>query len=59
MSKIRLAEYHFRKAVEIHPKNAVLLGCVGMVSDLSFGVFHGRSSETSLFDWTVPANLLF
>ncbi|KAF8911163.1 hypothetical protein CPB84DRAFT_1812616 [Gymnopilus junonius] len=30
MSKIRLAEYHFRKAVEIHPKNAVLLGCVGM-----------------------------
>ena len=31
MSKIRLAEYHYRKAVEIHPKNAVLLGCVGMV----------------------------
>jgi anaphase-promoting complex subunit 3 len=31
MSKLRLAEYHFRKAVEIHPKNAVLLGCVGMV----------------------------
>ncbi|KAF9566247.1 TPR-like protein [Agrocybe pediades] len=30
MSKIRLAEYHFRKAAEIHPKNAVLLGCVGM-----------------------------
>ncbi|KAF8810137.1 TPR-like protein [Phlegmacium glaucopus] len=30
MSKIRLAEYHYRKAVEIHPKNAVLLGCVGM-----------------------------
>jgi len=31
MSKLRLAEYHFRKAAEIHPKNAVLLGCVGMV----------------------------
>jgi anaphase-promoting complex subunit 3 len=31
MSKIRLAEYHYRKAVEIHPNNAVLLGCVGMV----------------------------
>lgn len=32
MSKIRLAEYHYRKAVEIHPNNAVLLGCVGMAS---------------------------
>ena len=32
MSKLRLAEYHYRKAVEIHPNNAVLLGCVGMVS---------------------------
>jgi len=31
MSKIRLAEYHYRKAVAIHPSNAVLLGCVGMV----------------------------
>ncbi|KAK1232258.1 chaperonin-containing T-complex alpha subunit Cct1 [Marasmius sp. AFHP31] len=31
MSKLRLAEYHYRKAVEVHPKNAVLLGCVGMV----------------------------
>ncbi|KAM6500894.1 hypothetical protein JOM56_003908 [Amanita muscaria] len=30
MSKIRLAEYHYRKAVEIHPNNAVLWGCVGM-----------------------------
>ncbi|KAF9476333.1 TPR-like protein [Pholiota conissans] len=30
MSKVRLAEYHFRKAGEIHPKNAVLLGCIGM-----------------------------
>ncbi|KAA1471266.1 TPR-like protein [Dentipellis sp. KUC8613] len=31
MSKIRMAEYHYRKAAEIHPNNAVLLGCVGMV----------------------------
>ncbi|KAL1680846.1 hypothetical protein EV122DRAFT_275784 [Schizophyllum commune] len=30
MSKIRMAEFHFRKAVEINPKNAVLLGCLGM-----------------------------
>ena len=30
-SKIRMAEYHYRKAAEIHPNNAVLLGCVGMV----------------------------
>lgn len=31
-SKVRLAEYHYRKALEIHPQNAVLFGCVGMVS---------------------------
>ncbi len=31
MSKLRLADYHFRKASDIHPQNAVLLGCVGMV----------------------------
>lgn len=30
-SKLRLAEYHYRKAMSIHPNNAVLLGCVGMV----------------------------
>jgi len=36
MSKIRLAEYHFRKAAEIHPRNAVLLGCVGMVRNKSY-----------------------
>jgi anaphase-promoting complex subunit 3 len=29
--KIRMAEYHYRMAAEIHPNNAVLLGCVGMV----------------------------
>ena len=32
MSKLRLADYHYRKAATIHPQNAVLLGCVGMVS---------------------------
>lgn len=31
-SKVRLAEYHYRKALDIHPRNAVLMGCVGMVS---------------------------
>ncbi|KAH6919014.1 hypothetical protein BKA70DRAFT_1249019 [Coprinopsis sp. MPI-PUGE-AT-0042] len=29
-SKIRRAEYHYRKALEIHPQNAVILGCVAM-----------------------------
>ncbi|KAI0736888.1 protein prenylyltransferase [Fomitopsis betulina] len=33
MSKIRLADYHYRKAAQIHPQNAVLLGCVGMVAE--------------------------
>ena len=32
MSKLRLAEYHFKQACIIHPQNAVLLGCVGVVS---------------------------
>lgn len=32
MSKLRLADYHFKKASQIHPQNAVLLGCVGVVS---------------------------
>ena len=32
MGKVRLAEYHYRKAADINPHNAVLLGCVGMVS---------------------------
>lgn len=45
MSKIRLAEYHYRKAVEIHPKNAVLLGCVGMVCLKSF--VRSRSETNS------------
>ncbi|KAH8833541.1 hypothetical protein DL96DRAFT_1577418 [Flagelloscypha sp. PMI_526] len=30
MSKLRLAEYHYRQSANIHPMNAVLLGCVGM-----------------------------
>ncbi|KZT69078.1 TPR-like protein [Daedalea quercina L-15889] len=33
MSKLRLADYHYRKAAQIHPQNAVLLGCVGMVTE--------------------------
>lgn len=46
MSKIRLAEYHYRKAAEIHPTNAVLLGCVGMAverrgdRDAALRLFH-------------------
>ncbi|KIP04754.1 hypothetical protein PHLGIDRAFT_109148 [Phlebiopsis gigantea 11061_1 CR5-6] len=33
MSRLRMAEYHYGKAAEIHPHNAVLLGCVGMVKE--------------------------
>ncbi|KAH9946284.1 protein prenylyltransferase [Epithele typhae] len=33
MSKLRLAEYHFKRAAAIHPQNAVLLGCVGVVHE--------------------------
>jgi hypothetical protein len=43
MSKIRMAEYHYRKAAEIHPNNAVLLGCVGMVREVllfDFFIFY-------------------
>lgn len=36
MSKLRLADYHFRRAADIHPNNAILLGCVGMVSQETF-----------------------
>lgn len=39
-SKIRLAEFHYRKAAAIHPTNAVLLGCVGMVSRSPIGRFN-------------------
>lgn len=27
-----MAEYHYRKAAEIHPTNAILIGCIGLVS---------------------------
>ena len=30
--RLRLAEYHFRKAIEINPTNAMLVSCVGAVS---------------------------
>ncbi|KAI1787926.1 protein prenylyltransferase [Ganoderma leucocontextum] len=33
MSKLRLADYHFKRASQIHPQNAVLLGCVGVVRE--------------------------
>ncbi|KAF7967653.1 hypothetical protein HWV62_33571 [Athelia sp. TMB] len=46
MSKIRLAEYHYRKAVEIHPNNAVLLGCVGMAVERR----GDRDAALALFD---------
>jgi hypothetical protein len=32
MMRLPMAQYHFERAVEIHPANAVLLGCLGMVS---------------------------
>ncbi|KAJ7582835.1 hypothetical protein C8J56DRAFT_865104 [Mycena floridula] len=57
MSKIRLAEYHYRKAVEIHPHNAVLLGCVGMAVERR----GERATALSLFDDAVrisPDNAL-
>lgn len=57
MSKIRLAEYHYRKAVEIHPNNAVLLGCVGMAVERR----GDKVAAHSLFDQAVrvaPDNAL-
>jgi anaphase-promoting complex subunit 3 len=32
-NKMRLAEYHYRKALDINPNNAVILGCMGIVRD--------------------------
>lgn len=32
MGKMRYAEYHYRRAVEINPSNVILLCCVGGVS---------------------------
>ncbi|ESK96921.1 20s cyclosome subunit (nuc2 cdc27) [Moniliophthora roreri MCA 2997] len=57
MSKLRLAEYHFRRAAEIHPNNAVLLGCVGMVVERR----GDREGAHTLFDEAVklaPENAL-
>ncbi|TFK72166.1 TPR-like protein [Pluteus cervinus] len=57
MSKIRLAEYHYRKALEIHPNNAVLLGCVGMAVERR----GDRDAALSLFNKAVqiaPDNAL-
>ncbi|KAI6036552.1 TPR-like protein [Pisolithus microcarpus] len=57
MSKIRLAEYHYRKALEIHPRNAVLLGCVGMTVERG----DDKAAAHSLFDQAVrvaPDNAL-
>lgn len=42
MSRLRMAEYHYGKAAEIHPHNAVLLGCVGMVRVGHVGRYYGR-----------------
>ncbi|KZV92867.1 TPR-like protein [Exidia glandulosa HHB12029] len=57
MSKLRLAEYHYRRAAEIHPANAVLLGCVGMAVER-----RGATEEAlSLFDQAIqicPDNAL-
>ncbi|KZS98958.1 TPR-like protein [Sistotremastrum niveocremeum HHB9708] len=33
MSKLRQAEYHYRRASEIHPHNAVLKGCMAMAME--------------------------
>jgi len=57
MSKVRLAEYHYRKSVEIHPNNAVLLGCVGMAVERR----GDRDAALALFDRAVdlaPENAL-
>lgn len=57
MSKIRLAEYHYRKAALIHPSNAVLLGCVGMAVERR----GGREEAFGLFNQAVqlsPDNAL-
>ncbi|KAJ6630660.1 hypothetical protein B0H10DRAFT_2160078 [Mycena sp. CBHHK59/15] len=49
MSKVRLAEYHYRKSVQIHPNNAVLLGCVGMAVERR----GDRDAALVLFDEAV------
>lgn len=57
MSKLRLADYHYRKAAQIHPQNAVLLGCVGMVTER----MNDQEGALRLFDQAVrlsPDNAL-
>ncbi|TFK42994.1 hypothetical protein BDQ12DRAFT_677146 [Crucibulum laeve] len=57
MSKIRLAEYHYRKAMEIHPRNAVLIGCVALAVERR----GDREGALTLFDEAVrlqPDNAL-
>ncbi|KAF7295067.1 TPR-REGION domain-containing protein [Mycena indigotica] len=57
MSKVRLAEYHYRKSMAIHPRNAVLLGCVGMTVERR----GDRDAALALFDEAVrlaPENAL-
>ncbi|KAL0947081.1 hypothetical protein HGRIS_013222 [Hohenbuehelia grisea] len=57
MSKVRLAEFHYRKAVEIHPNNAVLLGCVALAVERR----GDQDSALALFDEAVrlsPDNAL-
>lgn len=44
-----MAEYHYRKAAEIHPTNAILIGCIGLVSRFPLfalpAVFHVVQDE--------------
>lgn len=55
MNKVRMAEYHYRKAAEIHPTNAILIGCIGLVSRFSFlvspAVFHTGQDEGARWGW--------
>jgi anaphase-promoting complex subunit 3 len=38
MGKVRMAEYHFRRAVGVNGGSAVLLGCVGLAVERRAGV---------------------
>ncbi|KAG8787812.1 anaphase-promoting complex subunit cdc27 [Serendipita sp. 397] len=52
MGRLPMAQYHFERAVEIHPANAVLLGCLGMVHER-----QGRVEEAlSLFNIALQAS---
>ena len=62
MSKLRLAEYHYRKASQIHPQNAVLLGCVGVVRTIFWPrVCHSRCAafRITMDGLTTPLSLPF